>query len=96
MEKISRAEAHRLIIGPHLLSNAMTFELVEAAREVGTRVSLLPDMLEVVGSSIDFDELFGVTLLGVRHTQLSRSSQAPQARLRPDRRDARADSRRRP
>jgi len=71
---IARHEAHRLIIGAHDHSNAMTFELLEAAREAGTRVSLLPDMLEVVGSSVDFDDLYGVTLLGVRHTQLSRSS----------------------
>jgi len=49
---IARAEAHRLIIGPHGLSNAMTFELLEAASAAGTRVSLLPDMLEVVGSSV--------------------------------------------
>jgi exopolysaccharide biosynthesis polyprenyl glycosylphosphotransferase len=74
LEMIARAGAHRLIIGPHGLSNAMTFELLEAARDAGTRVSLLPDMLEVVGSSVDFDDLFGVTLLGVRRTDLSRSS----------------------
>jgi exopolysaccharide biosynthesis polyprenyl glycosylphosphotransferase len=74
LEMIARAGAHRLIIGPHGLSNAMTFELLEAARGAGTRVSLLPDMLEVVGSSVDFDDLFGVTLLGVRQTDLSRSS----------------------
>ena len=72
---IADAGAHRLIIGPHAFTNAMTFELLEAAREAGTRVSLLPDMLEVVGSSVDFDDLYGVTLLGVRHTNLSRSSQ---------------------
>jgi exopolysaccharide biosynthesis polyprenyl glycosylphosphotransferase len=71
---IANAGAHRLIIGPHAFTNAMTFELLEAARGAGTRVSLLPDMLEVVGSSVDFDDLYGVTLLGVRHTQLSRSS----------------------
>jgi exopolysaccharide biosynthesis polyprenyl glycosylphosphotransferase len=74
LEIIARAEAHRLIIGPHSLTNAMTFELIEAARDAGTRVSLLPDMLEVVGSSVDFDDLYGVTLLGVRHTHLSQSS----------------------
>ncbi len=71
---IARNEAHRLIIGPHSFNNNMTFELLEAARQAGTRVSLLPDMLEVVGSSVDFDDLFGVTLLGVRHSHLSRSS----------------------
>jgi exopolysaccharide biosynthesis polyprenyl glycosylphosphotransferase len=75
VELIARAEAHRLIIGPHGLSNAATFELLETARQTGARVSLLPDMLEVVGSSVDFDDLYGVTLLGVRHTTLSRSSQ---------------------
>jgi exopolysaccharide biosynthesis polyprenyl glycosylphosphotransferase len=74
LEIIAEAKAHRLIIGPHTLSNASTFELLEAARHAGTRVSLLPDMLEVVGSSVDFDDLYGVTLLGVRHTNLSRSS----------------------
>jgi Bacterial sugar transferase len=74
LEIIARAGAHRLIIGPHGHSNAMTFELLEAARVAGTRVSLLPDMLEVVGSSVDFDDLYGVTLLGVRHTELSCSS----------------------
>jgi exopolysaccharide biosynthesis polyprenyl glycosylphosphotransferase len=75
LEIIAGAGAHRLIIGPHAFSNAMTFDLLEAAREAGTRVSILPDMLEVVGSSVDFDDLYGVTLLGVRHTHLSRSSQ---------------------
>jgi len=74
IEIIASHGAHRLIIGPHGLTNTMTFELVEAAREAGTRVSMLPDMLEVVGSSVDFDDLYGVTLLGVRHAYLSRSS----------------------
>jgi exopolysaccharide biosynthesis polyprenyl glycosylphosphotransferase len=74
LEIIARAEAHRVIIGPHGLTNATTFELLEAARDAGARVSLLPDMLEVVGSSVDFDDLYGITLLGVRRTHLSRSS----------------------
>ena len=74
LDLVARSRAHRLIIGPHALTNDMTFGLVEAARDIGTRVSLLPDMLEVVGSSVDFDDLYGMTLLGVRHTQLSRSS----------------------
>ena len=74
LEIIARAEVHRLIIGPHSFTNAMTFELLEAARSADARVSLLPDMLEVVGSSVDFDDLYGVTLLGVRSTHLSSSS----------------------
>jgi len=37
-------------------------------------VSLLPRVLDVVGSSIEVDHLDGITLLGVRHFGLSRSS----------------------
>ena len=73
-ELTASVRAHRIIIGPPAIANGATFELVESARRAGTRVSLLPDMLEVVGSSVDFDDLFGVTLLGVRHSQLNRSS----------------------
>ena len=39
-------------------------------------------LLEVVGSSVDFDDLYGVTLLGVRHFDLTRSS-GSEARIRP-------------
>ena len=73
-ELIAAERVHRIVIGAHAATNAETFELLEAARAAGARVSLLPDMLEVVGSSVDFDELYGVTLLGVRRRQLSDSS----------------------
>jgi len=73
-ELLAATGAHRLIIGPRSLSNVATFEMLEAIRMAGARVSLLPDMLEVVGSSVDFDELYGITLLGVRRSALSRSS----------------------
>jgi len=39
-------------------------------------VSILPRMLEVVGSSVEFDDLHGVTLMGVRRFELTRSSAA--------------------
>ena len=38
------------------------------------RVSVLPRMLEVVGSSVEFDQLDGLTMLGVRRFGLTRSS----------------------
>ncbi len=38
------------------------------------RVSLLPRLLEVVGSSVEFDHVEGLTMLGVRRFGLSRSS----------------------
>ena len=46
------------------------------AKETGLRVSLLPGILEAVGSSVVFDEIGGITLLGVPRFGLTRSSMA--------------------
>jgi exopolysaccharide biosynthesis polyprenyl glycosylphosphotransferase len=53
-----------------------TLNLVRTLKAIGVRVSVLPRMLEVVGSSVEFDDLHGVTLMGVRRFDLSRSSAA--------------------
>ena len=63
--------------------------LVRTLKAVGVRVSVLPRLLEVVGSSVEFDDLHGVTVMGVRRFDLTRSSASVQARLRPGRRLAR-------
>jgi exopolysaccharide biosynthesis polyprenyl glycosylphosphotransferase len=47
---------------------------VSRAQAMGTYVSLLPGMSEVVGSSVEFDHVDGVTLLGVHRFGLTRSS----------------------
>jgi exopolysaccharide biosynthesis polyprenyl glycosylphosphotransferase len=49
---------------------------VRTLKAVGVRVSVLPRILEVVGSAVEFDELHGVTLMGVRRFDLTRSSAA--------------------
>lgn len=51
-----------------------TLELVRAAKIAGVRVSLLPGVLGVVGSQVEFDDVFGMTLLGVRRFGMTRSS----------------------
>ncbi len=72
-------DVHRVIIAPGWGADAdagETLNLVRTLKAVGVRVSVLPRMLEVVGSSVEFDDLHGVTLLGVRRFDLSRSSGA--------------------
>ena len=72
-------DVHRVIIAPGWGADAdagETLNLVRTLKAVGVRVSVLPRMLEVVGSSVEFDDLHGVTLLGVRRFDLSRSSAA--------------------
>jgi len=45
-------------------------------KSLGVRVSLLPRMLEVVGSSVERDEVDGINLLAMRRYGLGRSSRA--------------------
>ena len=43
---------------------------------MGLRVSVLPRLSEVVGSSVELDDVDGITLLGMRRFGLTRSSRA--------------------
>jgi exopolysaccharide biosynthesis polyprenyl glycosylphosphotransferase len=69
-----RPDLHRLIVAPGPGEQAGILDLVRAAKAVGLKVSVVPRMLEVVGSSVVFDDVEGMTLLGVRRFGLSRSS----------------------
>ena len=67
---------HRVVIEPSEAQPQATLDFVREAKATGVRVSLLPLILEVVGSSIEIDDVHGLTLLGVRRFGLSRSSTA--------------------
>lgn len=65
---------HRIIIAPAITDTVGVVNLIRSAKAVGVRVSVLPRMFEVVGSAIEFDDIDGMTMLGVRRFGLSRSS----------------------
>jgi exopolysaccharide biosynthesis polyprenyl glycosylphosphotransferase len=67
-------DVHRAIIAPGMADSREALNLVRTLKAVGVRVSVLPRMLEVVGSSVEFDDVHGVTLMGVRRFDLTRSS----------------------
>jgi exopolysaccharide biosynthesis polyprenyl glycosylphosphotransferase len=71
---IHELNVHRVVIEPSAPLPQATLDFVREAKGTGARVSLLPRILEVVGSSIELDDVQGMTLLGVRHFGLSRSS----------------------
>ena len=75
-ELLGWSRAHRLIIEPQYLPPEDALDLVRAAKTIGVRVSLLPRVLDVVGTSVVFDNLDGMTVLGVRRFGLTRSSRA--------------------
>jgi len=67
---------HRVIVASDTTDRDNLLEIVGTVKELGIRVSVLPSMFEVVGSSVEFDRLGGMTLLGVRRFGLTRSSAA--------------------
>ena len=64
---------HRIIIAPTTTDTGVV-DLIRVAKAAGVRVSVLPRMFEVVGSAVEFDDVDGMTMLGVRSFGLSRSS----------------------
>jgi len=71
---VRELDVHRILISPSQTDPQLTLDLVRAAKAAGVRVSVVPHVLDVVGSSVAFDDLGGMTLLGVREFELSRSS----------------------
>jgi exopolysaccharide biosynthesis polyprenyl glycosylphosphotransferase len=69
-------DVHRAVIAPGSADAGEMLNLVRTLKAVGVRVSVLPRLLEVVGSSVEFDDLHGVTVMGVRRFELTRSSRA--------------------
>jgi exopolysaccharide biosynthesis polyprenyl glycosylphosphotransferase len=49
-------------------------DLICTLKAVGIKVSVLPRLLEVVGTSVQFDDLHGVTVMGIKRFSLTRSS----------------------
>jgi exopolysaccharide biosynthesis polyprenyl glycosylphosphotransferase len=71
---VDELRVDRIIIAPAASEPTGVTELIRLAKSAGVQVSLLPRMLEVVGSAVEFEDIDGMMLLGVRPFGLSRSS----------------------
>ena len=67
-------DVHRVIVASQVSDSDLVIDVVRVVKNLGVKVSLLPRLFEVVGSSVVFDDIAGVTVLGVRRFGLSRSS----------------------
>jgi exopolysaccharide biosynthesis polyprenyl glycosylphosphotransferase len=67
-------EIQRVIIAPRSTDHSDVLNLVRAAKAIGLKVSVLPRLLEIVGSSVVVDDVEGLRVLGVSRFGLSRSS----------------------
>ena len=78
MSRLSALAAHRdvqrVIVAPRSTDHGDALDLVRGVKALGLKVSVLPRLLEVIGSSVVVDDLDGLRVLGVRRFGLTRSS----------------------
>ena len=73
---LAAEQIERAIMAPRGELSDDLLNTTRSLTSMGLRVSVLPRLPEVVGSSVELDEVDGVTLLGMRRFGLSRSSRA--------------------
>jgi exopolysaccharide biosynthesis polyprenyl glycosylphosphotransferase len=71
---IRRHDIDRVIICPTVESSGQMLDTLRLVKALGVKVSLMPRLLDVVGTSVEFDDFGGMTFLGVRRYELSKSS----------------------
>jgi exopolysaccharide biosynthesis polyprenyl glycosylphosphotransferase len=71
---IPQLDIDRVFLAPSSSDSEPMRDALRRTMEAGVKVTIVPRLLEVVGSAVEFDIVGGVTLLGVRRSGLSRSS----------------------
>ena len=71
---IEDLRVHRVLVIPGTRAEGVTHELLRSLKATGVSVSIVPTVLDVIGNSFEFDDICGMTFLGVRSLNLSRSS----------------------
>jgi exopolysaccharide biosynthesis polyprenyl glycosylphosphotransferase len=73
---VSLYNVHRVIVAPGEADSETTVNVISRAKSLGVNVTIMPRIAEVIGSSVTFDQLGGIPMLGVRRFGLTRSSRA--------------------
>jgi exopolysaccharide biosynthesis polyprenyl glycosylphosphotransferase len=71
---LKRHAIERVIVAPMYEGGEDVVDIIRLTTACGVRVAVLPRLLEVIGSSVEFDDLGGQAVLGVRGFGLSPSS----------------------
>ncbi len=73
-EVVRELGVDRVFLIPASTDSETMLDAVRRTAALGVKVSIVPRLLEVVGSAVEFDTIGGVTVLGVRRPGLGRSS----------------------
>ncbi len=71
---VSAHEIERLVVAQEDYGSDVLFELLSRSRELGVKLSVLPQLFDALGPSVELDDVEGVTVLGVTPPVLPRSS----------------------
>jgi exopolysaccharide biosynthesis polyprenyl glycosylphosphotransferase len=66
---------HRVVVAPGLTDSQEILDVIRRVKISGVKVSVLPRLFEVIGSSVKFDDIHGLTLLGMNRDGLTKSSE---------------------
>jgi exopolysaccharide biosynthesis polyprenyl glycosylphosphotransferase len=69
-----RHHADRLVLSHSDLEEDQVLDIVRRCQELAIKVSLLPQVFDALGPSVEIDDVEGVTLLGINPPVLGRSS----------------------
>jgi exopolysaccharide biosynthesis polyprenyl glycosylphosphotransferase len=68
-------DVQRVIVVPRTSQSDAILDVIRVVKALGVKVSVLPDLFEVVGSSVEIDDVDGLPLMALRKRALSRSSE---------------------
>lgn len=71
---LAERDVHRAIIAPGDRDSDELLDIMRLVKSLGVNVTVLPRLFEVVGSSVEVDNVDGVMMLGVRRYGLTKSS----------------------
>jgi exopolysaccharide biosynthesis polyprenyl glycosylphosphotransferase len=71
---VEEHDVDRVIVVPSSSETERVLDAVRLVKSLGIKISVIPRLFEVVGSSVEFEDLDGIPILGVRDQGLTRSS----------------------
>jgi exopolysaccharide biosynthesis polyprenyl glycosylphosphotransferase len=72
---LAEHQIHRVVVAPGLSDSQEIVDVIRRVKLYGVKVSVLPRLFEVIGSSVKFDDIHGLTLLGMNRDGLTKSSE---------------------
>jgi exopolysaccharide biosynthesis polyprenyl glycosylphosphotransferase len=72
---LTEHQIHRVVVAPGLTDSQEILDVIRRVKLYGVKVSVLPRLFEVIGSSVKFDDIHGLTLLGMNRDGLTKSSE---------------------